>query len=365
MEKNKKRPYRILFISSFGDLKGGGQRSLLLLLKYLNKQKFIPIVIVPEKEEVAMELEKMGIEVIILSFPRIRSINTFKVLAAFFKLKSIVKAKEIDLIHADSPRETAYAGIVRFFLKVRVILHLRVSDKISWIDKIVYQLTDRMIAVSRSLTSRFKGIDKKNKISVVYNAVDLNEFKPLAYKQDNENKALRIGYFGRIVKRKGIDVLIKAFNYLDGEISLLIMGSGEDQYLEELKKMAETDKRIEFRPYQQNIHDEINLVDIVVLPSVQGEGLSRIIIEAMAMGKIAIASNHPENLEALGCDLERFVFENNDEKDLARIITKIRNNKGLQDSIRLVARKRAEHFFDARKNTVLIENIYYSILGKK
>ncbi|MBU1086345.1 MAG: glycosyltransferase [Candidatus Omnitrophica bacterium] len=364
MEKNIKKQYNILFISSFGDLKGGGQRSLLLLLKYLNKQKFIPLVIVPEKGEVAQELEKMGMEVIVLSFPRIRSINTFKVLAALFKLKSIVKAKEIDIIHADSPRETAYAGIVRFFLKVRVILHLRVSDKVSWIDKIVYQLTDRMIAVSRSLTFRFKGMDKKNKISVVYNAVDLDEFKPLAYKQD-ENKTLRIGYFGRIVKRKGIDVLIKACMYFEGEISLLIMGSGEEKYIAELKKMAEIDKRIEFKPYQQNIRDEINTVDMVVLPSVQGEGLSRIIIEAMAMGKIAIVSNHPENLEALGYDLKKFAFKNNDEKDLARIINKIRNNKGLQDSIRLVSRKRAEHFFDARKNTVLIENIYYSILGKK
>jgi len=363
MGKNNKEKYRILFISSFGDLKGGGQRSLILLLKNLDKTEFIPFVITPEDGEVAQELLKLGIENIILNFPRIRSINILGVLSALAKLKAIVKAKDIDIIHTDSPRETFYAGIVRIFVKVSVILHLRVSDKVSWIDKIVYKLTDRMIAVSRSLTARFKGIDKKNKISVVYNAVDLNEFKPLPLKKE-EKPILRIGCFGRIVKRKGIDVLIKAFKYLEGDINLLIMGSGDEQYLLELELLAKADKRIEFRPYQPNVHDEINLVDIVVLPSVQGEGLSRIIIEAMALGKIAVVSDNPENLEAVGYDLKKFAFKNKNEKDLARIIDKIRNNKGLQDSIRLISRKRAENFFDAKKNTVLIENIYYSILGK-
>ncbi len=363
MVRNNKEKYKVLFISSFGDLKGGGQRSLLLLLRNLDKTKFISFVIVPKKGELEQEVAKLGIEVIAISFPRVRSVNVFALLSAISKLKAIVKAKDIDIIHTDSPRETFYAGIVRLFLKVPVILHLRVSDKVSWIDKIVYRLTDRMIAVSRSLTARFKGIDKKNKISVVYNAVDLDEFKPLPLKKQGK-RDLRIGFFGRVVKRKGIDVLIKAFKYIEVDVNLLIMGSGDEQYLSELKLLVQGDKRIEFRPYQQNVRDEINSVDIVVLPSVQGEGLSRIIIETMALGKIAVVSDNPENLEAVGYDLKKFAFKNNDEKDLARIIEKIRNNRGLQDSIRLVSRKRAENFFDARKNTVLIENIYYSILGK-
>lgn len=364
MVKNKKDKHNILFISSFGDLKGGGQRSMLLLLKNLDKTKFTPFVIVPEIGELAQELAKLGIEVIELSFSRIRSINIFKILAGLSALNNIVQDRNIDIIHLDSTREAFYAGVVRFFRKVRVILHLRVSDKVRWIDWIVYKLTDQMIAVSKSLTVRFDGIDVKNKINVVYNAVDLDEFKPLPFKRE-EKKVLRIGYFGRIIQRKGLEVLIKAVRSLEPDFNLLIMGSGNDQYLAELKELSNGDKRIEFIPYNQKVKDSINSVDIVVLPSILSEGLSRIIIEAMALGKIAIASDNPENLEALGYDLKQFAFKNGDDTDLARILKKILRNKFLQDSIRLISRKRAENFFDAKKNTRLIENIYDSVLGDK
>ncbi|MFH1062925.1 MAG: glycosyltransferase [Candidatus Omnitrophota bacterium] len=364
MENNKKNKHNILFISSFGDLAGGGQRSLLLLLKNLDKSRFMPFVLVPESGELEKELLKLGIEVIKLSFPRIRSMHIFSILDAGLKLSRIVRDNGIDIIHTDSTRETFYAGIVRIFLKVPVILHLRVSDKVRWIDRIVYKLTDQMIAVSKSLTARFEGIDTQNKINIVYNSVDLDEFKPIA-NNNAKKKLLRIGCFGRIVKRKGIEILIKAVKDLEGDLSLLIMGSGEDQYLAELKKLAEADKRIQFKPYKQNVRDEINSVDIVVLPSIDGEGLSRIIIEAMALGKIAIASDNPENLEALGYDLKEFGFKTGDAQDLAKIIKKIQSNRALQDSLGLISRKRAENFFDARKNTRLIENIYDSILGEK
>jgi glycosyltransferase involved in cell wall biosynthesis len=201
MRKKQKNKFNILFISSFGDLKGGGQRSLLLLLKNLDKTNFLPVIVVPEHGELEQEAKKLGIEVIVLNFPRIRSINLFRTLSALLELKAIVKNRNIDLIHTDSPRETFYAGIIRIFMGVRVILHLRVSDKVRWIDQIVYKLTDKMIAVSKSLTTRFAGIDTQKKINVVYNAVDIDEFKPIVNKNTEKN-ILRLGYFGRIVKRR-------------------------------------------------------------------------------------------------------------------------------------------------------------------
>jgi L-malate glycosyltransferase len=158
--------------------------------------------------------------------------------------------------------------------------------------------------------------------------------------------------------------LIEAVKRLEDDVSVLIMGNGDEQYLAELKILAKENNRIQFRAYKQNPRDEINVVDIVVLPSIEREGLSRIIIEAMALGKIVIASDSPENLEALGYDLKEFSFKNNDAQDLSRVVTKIKNNRALQQSIGLIARKRAENFFDAVKNTRLIEAVYYSILGK-
>lgn len=363
MEKVKKEKSNILYISSFGNLKGGGQRSLLLLLKNLDKSRFVPFVIVPVPGSLEQELSKLGIESICFSFPRIRSTNVFAVLAALLRLKAIVKDNDIDIIHTDSTRETFYAGIVKLCLKVAVVIHLRVSDKVRWIDRIICKLATRMIAVSKALTSRFDGMDVKNKIDIIYNAVDIDEYKPQP-KAKGAVTTLIIGYFGRIVRRKSIEVLIRAVKNLKADVSLLIMGSGDEQYIADLKLLAKEDARIEFRTYKQDVRDEINSVDVVVLPSVEGEGLSRIIIEAMALAKIAVVSDKLENLEALGDDLKEFAFKSGDENDLMRILEKIQNDSTLKETVGNLSRKRAETFFDAKKNTRLIEDVYDSILGK-
>ncbi len=142
----------------------------------------------------------------------------------------------------------------------------------------------------------------------------------------------------------------------------MIMGSGDEAYLAALKILAKEDSRIEFKTYKQDVRDEINSVDIVVLPSIEGEGLSRIIIEAMSLGKIAVVSDNPENLEAIGEDLKEFSFKAGDDQDLIRILKKIQDDRNIKETVGKLSRERVETFFDAKKNTRLIEDVYASIL---
>jgi len=58
--------YRILYIEGTGNLEGGGQISLLELLKKLNRKKFEPVVICPFKGNLTSRLESMGIKTIIV-----------------------------------------------------------------------------------------------------------------------------------------------------------------------------------------------------------------------------------------------------------------------------------------------------------
>ena len=363
MERAEKRKINILYISSFPDLQGGGQRSLLLLIDNLDKNRFKPVVIVPQEGPLSGQLDQSGVETISMAFPRIRSINIFAFIAAVLKLKNIVRRFKIDIIHADSTREAFYAGIVRMLTAVEVILHLRVSDRVGWIDRIVYRLCTRMIAVSKSLLSSFKDIDINKKIEVVYNAVDTAVFKPSGNMRCNDG-ILKIGYFGRIVPRKGIDLLIKAVRKMKHSLKLIVIGSGEAAYLAQLKDMADDDPRIEFSEYKADIRGELDSVDVMVLPSVLGEGLSRIIIESLALGKVAVVSDNPENVEAIGEELNQFAFKTGDANDLARVLAMIAESPELLAAAGEKSRQRAENLFDAAKNTKYIEAIYDSILDK-
>ncbi len=362
MKKEADKRKNILFTSSFSSLEGGGQRSLLLILKYLNKSRFMPFLAVPQEGELSGEASKVGVKVFAVPFPKIRSVNVFSFFYHLMRLYRIVKENNIDIIHTESPRETFYAYLIKKIIGVRVVMHLRVDEKSLWLDKKLYQFADKLIAVSNAVkVSRFKEIDKMKKVEVVYNSVELDIFHTEKVKNKDTN-TLWIGYFGRIHRRKGIEVLIKAINALDLDIILLVMGSGDEKYLSELKSMAAKD-RVIFKPYKQDARDYIAKADVVVLPSILGEGLSRIVLEAMSLGKVVISSDLDANKEAMGENMKEFIFPIGDADKLSQIIRMIVENRDVLLEKKMLVRKRAEELFDVKKNTKRIEEIYEKLLS--
>jgi len=339
-------------------MRGGGQRSTYLLIKHLNKVKFSPFLAVPEKGELSKEVEKLDVKTFAVGFRRIRSFNIIGIIKDLLKIIKIIKDNKIDIIHTESPRQTIYCGIAGELLKVPLVMHLRVSNSSLWLDRILYFLSDYMIAVSNTAKNRFKFIDKGNRIIVVYNAVELDRFSP---QEDFGNEeVLKIGYFGRIEERKGIDVLIRAVKRIDKDVKLIIQGEGNNSYPNKLKSLADG-VDVEFRDYNKDVRSGIKNVDIVALLSVDEEGLSRIIIEAMAMGKLVIASDLNSNREVLGGGYE-FFFPVGDDKALAFLIRKVLEDRDMIYKKRSMLRARAEELFDVKRNTKMIEEIYNKIL---
>lgn len=347
----------ILYTSSYPSLKGGGQRSLLLILKYLNKDKHRPFLLVAKHGELSEAAQKLGVEVCILDLPRLRSFNIFKVLKSFVCLSNIVKENKIDIIHTESPRETIYAGILKVLSKFKLVTHLRVSDPNKFLDFILYQFSNALIAVSNSVAKRFDFLKCSKKLNVVYNSVELDKYP--YYELVLSSSCLNVAYFGRIDRRKGIETLIQAVKKQSFPLRLLVMGEGDDEYLEELKALASDN--VYFKEYSSDPRDEMMKSDLIVLPSLYGEGLSRLILEGMALGKIVIVSDIPENVEALGPDFNYNVFKAGDSDSLSLCI---KNIVEAQRDIQLISRgsrERAEKEFDVILNTKKIEQVYESI----
>ena len=356
-----RRKHNILYTSSFASLKGGGQRSLYLLLKYINRERFTPFLIVSKKDELWEQVSVLGVKAAVWSFHRVRSFNIFAVLGGLIRLLEIVRRENISLIHAESPREILYASLAGRIIGVPVVFHARVSDSFPWLDRIIYGLADGIIAVSSSVAERFKPFDKRHKVRIVYNAVELDKFN-LQEEYMKGDAGLSIAYFGRIDRRKGIELLIAAVKRINADLSLTIMGDGDERYLRELKAMA-SDPRIVFMPYKAEIIPDIAKTDVVVLPALKGEGMPRILIEAMAMGKVTLVSDVPAHREVLGEELKEFIFSFNNESALQNMIEKILRDKSILSSKRGYLRERAQGLFDVVRNTKMIEEVYGEFLG--
>ena len=98
------KQHNILFTSLSGQMLGGGQRSLLLLLERLDRKKFKPFLVCPSEGGLVEKAEKQDIETEIIKMGRIKSPNVISTAATVFKFKKLIKLKNIDLIHTDSPR---------------------------------------------------------------------------------------------------------------------------------------------------------------------------------------------------------------------------------------------------------------------
>jgi glycosyltransferase involved in cell wall biosynthesis len=83
----------------------------------------------------------------------------------------------------------------------------------------------------------------------------------------------------------------------------------------------------------------------------------------MALGKIIVVSDIPENREAFGEQFEQFVFATGEHEELVEILNGIIKDRGVLEEKKPLLRKRAEKYFDIRINTREIETIYDRLIG--
>ena len=175
--------------------------------------------------------------------------------------------------------------------------------------------------------------------------VNMNLFYPRSKK--NNTAALKIGYIGRLVFEKGIDILFDAVKHLKEngiQVQIFICGSGN--YESALQSYAEEigiAKCVSWLGVIEDIKIPLLIAqtDVVVLPSRTipkkwKEQFGHILIEAMAMGVPVIGSDSGAIPEVIGRD--DLIFPEDDSYKLAllleRIFVDVRWKKEVSKSLR-------------------------------
>ena len=136
----------------------------------------------------------------------------------------------------------------------------------------------------------------------------------------------KILFLGRVSPIKHLEVLIEAISLIKNrEIKLEIVGPAEENYLRKLKNIVKDkklDNRMIFSEAIFNIKDKIKKIDsarIFVLPS-KSEAMPQALIEAMARGKIVIASDNHGAMDLIEDGKNGYLFRIGDFKELAKKI---------------------------------------------
>jgi len=179
--------------------------------------------------------------------------------------------------------------------------------------------------------------------------IDASSFLEQLYKNDKKiMKKKIILYLGRIIERKGLDYLIKAFKLLEekfDDVYLLIVGDGP--FKQHCKKLTlELDvKNIMFTG--QVLDDEIpiyyNLCDVFVLPAIlikdHPEAIGLVVCEAMSAGKPIVVTNSVGALQYVQDGVNGYVVKDKDVRALYKALSKILIN---EESMKKMGRKSKE-----------------------
>lgn len=214
---------------------------------------------------------------------------------------------------------------------------------------------DRVIAVSHQMKAfvlRYTECIDSN-ITVLYNLAPEDFDAPPV---DVEEGTLL--FLGRLTKLKGVDLLLQAVKHLSVETHLHLVGNtAVEKYREKASEFGVSDQ-VTFhgqRPHSE-IPEFLASYDVVVLPSLREEPLSRVLIESVMLGKPVVATDTGGTAEVIE-DKRTGVLVDTTPESLAQGITEMLTNTTEKNRMAEALQKKAT-LFDPEANTQKLREIY-------
>ena len=266
------------------------------------------------------ELEERKIEYIPI---KIKSgiVGPCEVLKNIYVMYQIFRRENFDIIQYASSNASLYACIAGYFARIqkRILPQWGLTYLgFSGIKRSIFKLLEKLTcALSTNIqpdshtNMRYAISEKlydKEKANVIWNGsacgLNLNRFDITKKEQWRyeirkelkiEDNAKVYGFIGRVVRDKGINELLEAFNiftYTNEAKYLVVLGplDGLDEIHPDLVKKSQSNDKIIFTGPRKDINKCYAALDFVVMPSYR-EGFSMVLLESAAMAIPVISSN--------------------------------------------------------------------------
>lgn len=292
-------------------------------------------------------LEEVGAQHIKLP---VHSKNPITIILNIFRLKRLIKALDIDIVHARS-RAPAWSSFFACRLtKTKFITTFHGAYESSHTLKRFYNSVmlrgNIVIAVSnfilKYIETRYRM--KPDNIVVIHRGVDLDAFdnesvsktriSELKSKLGITIKGTVIVFPARITRIKGHLLFLNSLRYLKQKnFTCIIVGNVTPKHIEYLQEIEDTIKsyglsdKVFVRQTVTDMPALYSMSDIVVCPSIVAEAFGRTIIEAQAMDRIVIASRLGAPVEIIQNGVTGFLVSHTDPSEMTEALEKVMTMK--------------------------------------
>jgi glycosyltransferase involved in cell wall biosynthesis len=296
-----------------------------------------------------------------------------------WRLARLIRNDHYALVHTHTPRAVLIGRLASALAGVPLVHHLHsptASDSTraghdrwnAWIERRSLSGASGVIAVSNSLAAYAanQGIDK-SRISVVPNGVPARG--PLVDRGPPE-QTWTLGTVALFRPRKGLEVLLESVALLRSQGSnVRLRAVGEFETADYERKIHKQVERlaigdlVDWRGFTPDVAGELATMDLFVLPSLFGEGLPMVILEAMAAGLPIVATRVEGVPEAIRDRVEGLIARPSDPEDLARAIARYVRGQADWSRIRACAHARQAERFSDRSMAAGVAEVYTRVLG--
>ena len=259
----------------------------------------------------AAQLQRFGAEHITLPLASKNPVTLWKNIR---RIEAVIREYGVDIVHARSraPAWSAYFACRHTGAKFITTFHGTYGLQNRWKQKYnsIMVRGERVIAISYFIAGHIKAhyaVDE-SRLRIIHRGVDLRLFTPDLFSHQRMGALIKewqlpmelpiVLFPGRITRWKGQDVFLRALAALPHRhFFAVILGDSKKggRYLLELEALIVTlglEGHVRFAPHTQYITEAYMLARVVVATSIEPEAFGRVVLEAQAMGKPVIATNH-------------------------------------------------------------------------
>ena len=308
------------------------------------------------------------------------SINTkilHKLSICFFSVLDAILNDEYDLIHIHAVGPSIFSLLTRIKGIPTVVQTHGLEwkrDKWGLIGQNFFKLADYSAIYFPHLTTSVSETHKiyyEKKFGKLVHYIPTgvnNETKraPQWILENNLQPNRYILFAARLVEEKGAHFLIEAFKGIRSNLKLVVAGDAahSEKYIASLKDAAAGDPRIIFTGFVsgEKIEELFSNAYLFCLPSTI-EGLPIALLEAMSYGNCCLASDIPENLEAI--KQFGFSFKNRNVSDLRTVLKDLLEHPEKVNSKKYSARKHVIANYSWDMISKKMEELYLQLLKRK
>jgi glycosyltransferase involved in cell wall biosynthesis len=301
-------------------------------------------------------------------------------LSAARRIARLARREGYRLLHTHTPRTAMIGRLASLAAGLPMVHHVhspatRDSTR-RWRNRInaaVERLSlwgvPQVVAVSESLGRWMiqQGF-AADRVTVVHNGVPCLRPAPRC---DGPRETWTLGCVALLRPRKGIEVLLESLAILRGEklpVRLRVVGPFETPaYEAEIRGLASRyalGEFVDWAGFTSDVAGELQRMDLFVLPSLFGEGLPMVVLEAMAAGVPVVAARVEGVPEAIRDGIDGLLVPPGSAEDLARAVARVVRGEVDWAAWRSSASARQTEHFSDRSMAAGIAKVYDRVLAR-